>query len=112
MLFAHRDRAFLKRLDVKGVTNITLVLHSPEGFDPEQHEPKLWNTVGAVRRILAAIDDTADAQESRRQEVPRSAERSEAAPYTETRTYRFSDDDDGVYRTRFPGHTFVLCRLA
>jgi len=97
-LFAHRDRAFLKRLDVTGVTNITLVLHSPEGFDPEQHEPKLWNTVGAVRRILAAIDDTADAQESRRQEAPHSAERSEAAPYTETRTYRFSDEDDGGSR--------------
>lgn len=92
-LFAHHDRAFLKRLDIKGVTNITLVLHSPEGFDPELHEPKLWGTVGAVRRIVAAIDGTADSEESRRHEAPRTAESSKAIAYTETRTYRFSDDD-------------------
>ena len=92
-LFAHGDRALLKRLDVKRVTNITLVLHSPKGFDPQKHEPKLWNTVGAVRRILAAIDGTADSQESRRQESPDAAERAKASAYTEVRTYRFSDDD-------------------
>lgn len=59
-LFAHRHTDILEKLGLKGIVNISLELRSPKGFNPEQHEPKLWNTEGAVRRIVAAIDETAN----------------------------------------------------
>jgi len=59
-LFAHRPSPLLERLRLSRVSDIELVLHSPDGYDSELHEPKLWNTVGAVRRIVAAIDETCE----------------------------------------------------
>lgn len=88
----HRHRGLTERLGLMGVVDVRLKLRSPEGFNPERHEPKLWNTVGAVRRIVAAIDETAAFKESRRfyPRTDQSAE--ESLTYIEHRTYRFSDD--------------------
>jgi energy-coupling factor transporter ATP-binding protein EcfA2 len=94
-LFAHGHRHFLERLGLKGALNISLVLRSPEGFDPELHEPRLWNTVGAVRRIVAAINDTSYSEESRRHGKDRAQALDEQVAYSETRSYSFSDDHDG-----------------
>jgi energy-coupling factor transporter ATP-binding protein EcfA2 len=101
-LFAHRKHEFLRHLSVQDALDVSLVLRSPEQFNPEIDEPKLWGTEGAVRRIIAAIDDTAEGQESRR------AVRSfkpvkfqdallidESPHYTETRTYHFGEDGVG-----------------
>ena len=81
--------------------DVSLVLRSPDGFDPELHEPKLWNTVGAVRRIVAAIDETATSQESQRSDemvqgwvVPteRALQKpSELPAYFEQCVFHFSD---------------------
>lgn len=57
-LFAHNHRELLDRLQLEGIVEVTVVLRSPDGFDPEEHEPKLWNTVGAIRRIVASLDAT------------------------------------------------------
>lgn len=65
-LFAHGHLALLERLGLRRVVGVSVVLRSPSGFDPERHEPKLWDTAGAVRRVVAAIDETASSQESRR----------------------------------------------
>lgn len=92
-LFAHGHREFLDHLDLKEVVAVSLVLRSPETFNPALDEPKLWGTRGAVRRIVAAIDGTAASQEVSRQERRRGKETVEPAVYTETRTYCFSDDD-------------------
>lgn len=103
-LFAHGHDEFLKHFGLEQITDVTVVLRSPASFDPRLHEPKLWNTAGAVRRIVAAIDETASGQDSRREErvevarerervtdVP--ARRSDTPEYSETRVYQFADDD-------------------
>jgi len=94
-LVAHNHRTLLGHLRILGVRNVTVVLRSPTGFDSNRDEPILWNTVGAVRRILGGINDVAASRDSRRQErterpVPRDLETED---YTETRTYRFSDGE-------------------
>jgi energy-coupling factor transporter ATP-binding protein EcfA2 len=94
-LFAHRHRQFLEHLGIKRALNISIVLRSPAGFDPSLHEPKLWNTVGAVRRIVAAIDETAFSEESRRHSKDSAEEFDEQAAYSEMRIYRFSDNLQG-----------------
>ena len=91
-LFAHGHLGLLERLGLRRVVGVSLVLRSPSGFDPEKHEPKLWNTVGAVRRVVAAIDETASSQESRRLHRRTAQGAEESLAYTEQRTYRFSDD--------------------
>jgi predicted ATP-dependent endonuclease of OLD family len=63
-LFAHGHQDFLQYLRLDEISDVRVVLRSPEGYDPNLHEPKLWNTVGAVRRIVAAIEETATSQES------------------------------------------------
>ena len=99
-LFAHGHVRFLDHLGLKEIVNVSLVLRSPPGFNPEQHEPKLWNTVGAVRRVVAAIDETALVEESRRHDKEAHGVFAveavvEAIAYSETRTYRFNDDLQG-----------------
>ena len=89
-LVAHRHIGFLERLRISGVHKVKIVLQSPRGFDPERHEPVLWGTRGKVGRIISALAETADLEQSRR------AQRSvlnggEAAghTFTETRTYTY-----------------------
>jgi len=94
-LFAHRHLTFLKHLGLTDVVNVSLELRSPQGFDPKEHEPKLWNTEGAVRRIVAAIDEMALSQQSRRQNRVQDEGSAEEAPYSETRTYQFRDGLQG-----------------
>ena len=91
-LFAHGHTRFLEHLGLKEILNVSLVLRSPQGFNPKEHEPKLWNTEGAVRRIVAAIDEEALSADSRRfDKTLRDGETAEV-DYTETRTYHFRDD--------------------
>lgn len=91
-IFAHGHSHLLEKLGLKEIVNVSLELRSPHGFNPELHEPKLWNTVGAVRRIVAAIDETAFSEESRRHDKARPEDATDGVTYSETRTYRFSDD--------------------
>jgi energy-coupling factor transporter ATP-binding protein EcfA2 len=97
-LFAHGHEEFIQRLGLTDVVEVSITLRSPAGFDPKQHEPKLWNTIGAVRRIVAAIDDTGAVQESSRPEFGLADETGARLEglvvhpqHTEIRTYRFSD---------------------
>lgn len=99
-LFAHGHSELVKRLGLTNVLEVSITLRSPAGFDPKQHEPKLWNTTGAVRRIVAAIDDTGDSLKTRRPEyglVDDAGTRLEGIvghiDHTEIRTYRFSDGE-------------------
>jgi len=97
-LFAHRQLSFLNHLGLTDVMNISLELRSPQGFDPKKHEPKLWNTEGAVRRIVAAIDETAFSQQSRRlSKVQAEDSTEEEVTYSETRTYQFRDGLHGEH---------------
>jgi ABC-type Mn2+/Zn2+ transport system ATPase subunit len=99
-LFAHGHREFIERLGLSSVLEVSITLRSPHGFDPKEHEPKLWNTKGAVRQIVAAIDDTGASMETRRPEyglVDNTGTRLEGIvghiDHTEIRTYRFSDGE-------------------
>lgn len=94
-LFAHRKTSFLNHLGLRDIVNVSLALRSPQSFNPEHHEPKLWNTEGAVRRIVAAIDETGLSQKSRRHKKFRAEGAPEGGGYSEIRTYRFSDDLQG-----------------
>jgi energy-coupling factor transporter ATP-binding protein EcfA2 len=91
-LYAHRRLGLLDRLGIRMAIDTTLVLQSPPSFDPAVHEPKLWDTVGAVRRVVAAIDETASWQESRRKARGPAATPEDGGLYTERRTYRFNDE--------------------
>lgn len=88
-LYAHRHEHFLSHLGITEAMDVSVVLRSPKNFDPNSDEPKLWNTVGAVRRIVAAIDETSASQESWRDKEERDDEIYYGA---ETRTYRFEND--------------------
>lgn len=95
-LFAHRHKDLLGQLRLAQVTDVCFTLRSPPGFDPEKHEPKLWNTSGAVRSTLAAIAETASEQESHRY-VRRPLRQTQESPsYSERRTYRFNNDPEGL----------------
>ena len=105
-LFAHNHRDLLERLGLERITDVKLGLRSPEGFDPQRHEPKLWNTQGANRRIVAALEETASSQSGRR--IPHKSkgldnfEHSQMteAPaentldYWEERTYSFTENSE------------------
>lgn len=62
-LFAHGHRHLLERLKLEEILDVIIVLRSPHGFDPEKHEPKLWNMQGAIGRIVAALDETSLTQD-------------------------------------------------
>lgn len=96
-LFAHDHQALTERLGLRQVMEVSVVLRSPSGFDPEKHEPKLWNTLGAVRRVVSAIDETATSVESRRParktaKISDDGIYEEVLTYTEERTYHFCED--------------------
>ncbi|PPE70733.1 AAA family ATPase [Caldimonas thermodepolymerans] len=63
-LFAHGHKCLLDHLKLEEVVDVTIVLRSPYGFDPTLHEPKLWNTAGAIRRIVAALDAASTTQDA------------------------------------------------
>jgi ABC-type cobalamin/Fe3+-siderophores transport system ATPase subunit len=94
-LFAHGHQQLLQQLKLDAIVDVSIVLRSPEGFDPERHEPKLWNTEGGIRRIVAALDGTASTQETRRSaeaavDVPTTREPRRNKSVYEDRTYNFA----------------------
>lgn len=102
-LFAHSHRELLDRLQLEAITDIKIVLRSPDGFDPELHEPKLWNTTGAIRRIVAALDETSVTQEGiGTLEIPREVGRPGGSRRRLSkpmeRSYRFGEGHgDGIH---------------
>lgn len=96
-LFAHKHQKLLDHLALNSIKDVRIVLRSPDGFDPDRYEPKLWNTVGAIKRIVAALDATASSQSTRRisasvEENPRASESPTKKPaFSEERTYRFEE---------------------
>jgi len=95
-LYAHGHTGLLDRLGLRRVVNVVLHLRSPSGFDPTRHEPKLWNTVGAVRRVVAAIDETASSEQSQRIERRQLQDAREELDYTEQRSYGFDPGSQGA----------------
>jgi energy-coupling factor transporter ATP-binding protein EcfA2 len=99
-LFTHGHAEFVQRLGLSSMVEVSITLRSPAGFDPKENEPKLWGTEGAVREIVAAIDDTGESKESRRPEYGIADESGTQIEgivghidHTEIRTYRFSDGE-------------------
>lgn len=90
-LFAHGHEAFLRELGITDIVDVSFVLRSPEGFDPNLHEPKLWNTVGTVRRIVGAINDTAYSEDSRQPTAANDLPREGFERYSITRRFQFND---------------------
>lgn len=102
-LFAHGYQHLLDRLQLDAISDVKIVLCSPEGFDPEVHEPKLWNTEGAIRRIVSAIDETSSDQsglgvlEIPREVLGEGLRRRSAKPMK--RTYHFREGrETGIIR--------------
>jgi ABC-type Mn2+/Zn2+ transport system ATPase subunit len=99
-LFAHKHNELLRMLRLEAIQELSLNLRSPEGFDPDRDEPKLWNTQGSIRRIVAAIDETADRQTDASHLVTESdstvptPRRGSSKGYIE-RKYEFSTGKDG-----------------
>lgn len=101
-LYSHRRLTLLSRLQVARVSGIRISVRSPAYFDPAVHEPQLWGTSGAVRRVLAALNDCADSVDSQRRAKSRRPVDQQVQTtlfdvddeelYQETRTYRFADE--------------------
>lgn len=98
-LIAHAQRDLLDRVGVRGAVDIAITIKSPRGFDPQKHEPKLWNTEGAVRRIISALDDTASSSRSERRVSQSSQEANAPLASSEERTYLFQSDQVGESRS-------------
>jgi energy-coupling factor transporter ATP-binding protein EcfA2 len=100
-LFAHSHKQLLEQLKLEAIVDVSLVLRSPDGFDPERHEPKLWNTEGAIRRIVAALDETSSSQTTYKPEaIPRNMPADlplpkEWNPTREERLYSFNSEPNG-----------------
>ncbi len=97
-LFAHGHHGLLQHLELDSIFDVEVVLNSPDGYDPTRHEPKLWNTEGSIRRVVAALDETSSSQSSRRnqggaEESTRSPEQvKKKRSHSEERTYRFEQE--------------------
>jgi predicted ATPase len=90
-LFAHGHDSFLRELGITDVVDVSMRLHSPEGFDPNHDEPKLWNTFGTVKRIVDTINETANSEETRRHSKAKDQPSEGVERYSMTRRYRFRD---------------------
>jgi energy-coupling factor transporter ATP-binding protein EcfA2 len=96
-LFAHRRRQLLEHLNLEAISEVTITVRSPQGFDPDRDEPKLWNTKGVIARIVSALNETASSQDSLRsaeifEDMPTAREGHEKKRgYAEERVYRFAD---------------------
>ncbi len=94
-LIAHWHVGFLQRLEIEGASAIEIEVHSPKGFDPENDEPVHWGTTGKVRKILAALADTADFERSKRVEIPLlENEETTGNSFSETRIYTYEEKLD------------------
>jgi len=94
-LIAHRHTEFLQRLKISGARKITLVVQSPKGFDPDVDEPVLWGTSGKVRKIVAALEETADYEQSQRVGSPSAEDENlEGSGFREIRRYSFREAQD------------------
>jgi hypothetical protein len=100
-LFAHDHRQLLAYLGLQAISDVRIVLRSPGGYDPERHEPKLWNTEGAIRRVVAALEETSSHQNTVRR-TKHLGEFSSRGPdiarrdtHVDERTYHFGNDKRG-----------------
>lgn len=92
-LIAHREVKFLERLNIAGARKIKIVLQSPRGFDPEKHEPVLWGTTEKVARVISSLAETADLEESRKEELPlRDDGEVTGYSFKETRTFTYEEN--------------------
>lgn len=100
-LFAHGESKVLNLLRIERLTEVSITVRSPQGFDPDVDEPKLWNTQGFVREAINAFSDTSDWQDdtpNQAEELPllvaddslrERPRRSRMPSYREDRTYRY-----------------------
>ena len=92
-LIAHREVAFLERLNISGARKIKIVLQSPKGFDPDKHEPVLWGTSSKVGRVISSLAETADLEDSQKVELPILDDGKVIGySFTETRTYFYEEN--------------------
>lgn len=91
-LIVHRHTDFLRRIGVVGAQNIKIELQSPDGFDPNEHEPILWGTTGKIGKNIAALNDTALEMDRERRlfQSPNEIAKS-GSSMREYRTYTFPD---------------------
>ncbi len=92
-LHAHSERRLLQLLKVEDIIDVSIVLRSPKNFDPKRHEPKLWNTAGAVRKIVAAIDETSAFQDIQNPSGLTQDLFDSPKEYVEWKTYNFHDSN-------------------
>lgn len=90
-LFAHGHESFLRELGIADVVDVSLVLRSPEGFDPNRDEPKLWNTFGTVKRIVDTINATANSEQTRRHIKTTGIRHEGLEQFSITRRFQFGD---------------------
>lgn len=94
-LIAHQHVEFLNRLKINGAFAIEIEVHSPKGFDSENDEPVLWGTAGKVRKVLAALAETADSERTNRTELPTHKDGQVAGySFSETRIYTYGKKQD------------------
>ncbi|MCK4838541.1 MAG: AAA family ATPase [Desulfobulbaceae bacterium] len=58
-LFAHRHQGLLDRLSLRGMDEFRVTLNPPETYTPEKDDPIYWGTTGAIRDLIASLDNSA-----------------------------------------------------
>ncbi len=97
-LFVHGHHELLQHLELESIFDVEIVLRSPDGYDPTLHEPKLWNTEGSIRRVVAALDETSSMQSNRRSKDGVEEPITDLEPvkkkraHSEERVYRFEKE--------------------
>ncbi len=58
-LIAHKHTELLKKLSVAGAKNLKITVRPPRNYNPNSEDIKFWDTTGATRDFLAALDNYA-----------------------------------------------------
>jgi predicted ATPase len=68
-LVAHKHEALLNKIDVERIERLKITIRPPRNFDKESIDITLWDTKGAIRHFLSALENYSDDSNENRKEL-------------------------------------------
>lgn len=68
-LAGHKYEALLKKIDIKSVERLKITIRPPRNYEPNSSDFILWDTKGAIRHFLSALENYSDDSNEKRKEV-------------------------------------------
>lgn len=85
-LVGHKHKALLEKIDVRSVERLKITVRPPRTYDKNSSDFTLWDTKGAIRHFLSALENYSDDSNEKRKEV----EKEEVIEFVvESRRYDF-----------------------